>query len=257
LVAAQLTPRGYAVAGVAVRSSDHARFPAQLYDIKAAIRWLRAHAQQHRLDPAHIGIMGESSGGWAAAMADVTGDLPEFEGDVGLQGPSSQVQAAIPFYPPTDFLQMDAHMLEHGVAFNRDFDLTNGHADPRSPESRLMGYPIQTRPDDVQRANPITYATRDAPPFLILHGQQDLLVPYHQSELLYQALSAAGANVTLVTLPHGEHGQWHAFLSDSTVTMGAVVRTSQYGQSNQAQPVQMNWDTIFDFLEIHLRNPNA
>src|SRR3712207_3534172 len=115
VVAAHFNPHGYAVAGVAIRSSSNAHFPGQLYDIKAAIRFLRAHAGQYHLDPHRIGIMGESSGGWTAAMAAVTGDVPTLDGDVGVQGPSSRVQAAAPFYPPTDFLQMDPHMLQNCV----------------------------------------------------------------------------------------------------------------------------------------------
>jgi acetyl esterase/lipase len=103
-LAAILNPRGFAVAGVAIRSSANAQFPAQLYDIKAAIRWLRVHAGRYGLDARRFAIMGESSGGWTAAMAGLTGDDPSLEGDVGIRGPSSRVQAAVPFYPPTDFL---------------------------------------------------------------------------------------------------------------------------------------------------------
>ena len=253
LVAAHLNPAGFAVAGVAIRSSVYARFPAQLSDIKAAIRWLRAHAAQYSLDPAHIGIMGDSSGGWTAAMAGVTGGVPELEGDVGLVGPSSRVEAVVAFYPPTDFLQMDAHMLEGCGPFNRMVGLTRCHADPRSPESLLLGFPIEDCPDAMQRANPVTYAGHAAPPFLILHGQQDLLVPYHQSELLYDALHAAGAEVTLVRLPQGEHGQWHAYLSDPAVTVGAMARSSRAGRGDEARPVHLSWNTIIDFFERLLR----
>jgi len=106
-IAAQLLPAGYAVAGVSIRSSWQVQFPGQLHDIKAAIRWLRANSAKYNLDPDRIGIMGDSSGGWTTAMAAVTGDAPEMEGTVGTTGGSSRVQAAIAFYPPTDFLTMD------------------------------------------------------------------------------------------------------------------------------------------------------
>ena len=105
-IAAHLNPAGLAVAGVSIRSSAQTTFPGQLYDIKAAIRWLRANAASYNLDPNHIGIMGGSSGGWAAVMAAVTGDKPKLEGDIGTPGVSSAVQAAVAFYPPTDFLSM-------------------------------------------------------------------------------------------------------------------------------------------------------
>ena len=84
------------------------KFPGQVHDIKAAIRWLRANAGTYNLDPNHIAIMGDSSGGWTSAMAALTGDAPELEGSVGTTGVSSAVQAAVAFYPPTDFLSMDA-----------------------------------------------------------------------------------------------------------------------------------------------------
>ena len=253
VVAAHLNPHGFAVAGVAIRSSEHAQFPAQLYDVKAAIRWLRAHAAEYHLDPAHFGIMGESSGGWTAAMAALTGDLPALEGDVGLLGPPSRVQAAVPFYPPTDFLQMDAHMLEDCIPFNQMAGLTQCHADPRSPESLLLGCPIADCPEVVQRANPVTYVSQAAPPFLIVHGQQDLLVPAHQSELLYAALNGMGAEVTLVLLPNGGHGQWSEYLVDPAVNLGAVARSSLWGRGEEARSVPLSWTTIIDFFEQHLR----
>ena len=107
-LAAQLNPAGYAVAGVSIRSSSQIKFPGQLHDIKAAIRWLRANAPKYNLDPERIAIMGDSSGGWTTAMAALTGDAPELEGSIGTTGPSSNVQAAVAFYPPTNFLTMDA-----------------------------------------------------------------------------------------------------------------------------------------------------
>ncbi len=108
-IAAQLTPAGYAVSGVSIRSSSQALFPAQLHDIKAAIRWLRANAAKYNLDAGHIAIMGDSSGGWTAAMAALTGDAPEMEGSVGTTGVSSAVQAAVAFYPP-DRLRVDGRL---------------------------------------------------------------------------------------------------------------------------------------------------
>jgi acetyl esterase/lipase len=252
LIAAHLNPRGFAVAGVAIRSSANARFPAQLYDVKAAIRWLRLHAREYALDPQRFGIVGDSSGGWTAAMAGVTGDVPELEGDVGLAGPSSSVQAMVPLYPPTDFLRMDAHMPDHGVVFNQMMGLEHGHADPRSPESLLVGGPIRTHADAVRRASPLTYAGRESPPCLLIHGQQDPLVPYNQSELLYAALSAAGADVTFVTLPKAGHGPVDAFLTDPAVYDGAFAVSSREGRHSAARPVVPSWEMIAGFFEQHL-----
>ena len=175
-IAEVFTARGYAVAGVSIRSSSQAIFPAQVHDIKAAIRWLRAHAREYRLDPHRFAIIGDSSGGWTTAMAALTGDVRALEGRVGVTRGSSRVQAAVAFYPPTDFLQMDEQMLPGACeAFNELLGIENCHNDPLSPESRLVGCPIQTCPRAVQRANPINYISRADPPMMILHGQADLL----------------------------------------------------------------------------------
>ena len=248
-VAERLNPAGYVVAGVSIRSSGNAPFPAQLHDIKAAIRWLRANAGAHGLDPSRIAIMGDSSGGWTAVMAAVTGDVPELEGDVGLREGSSAVRAAVAFYPPTDFLQMDAH----AIGGCRDGVGTDGafcHDGADSPESRLVGCAIQTCPEVVQRANPIRYISNDDPPLLILHGGADRLVPFHQGELLYEALSTACHDATFVALPHAGHGPFQAFLADPATRSGAMLRSTGSGcQHHGPQPVTPTWATVTEFLD--------
>lgn len=252
-VAAQLNPHGFAVAGVAIRSSGQARFPAQLYDIKGALRWLRAHAKTYNLDPARVAIMGDSSGGWTAAMAAVTGNIPTLEGDVGVQGPSSAVQAAVPFYPPTDFLQMDAHMPDGCKAFNSIFGLTDCHSDARSPESLLLGCPIKACPGKVAAANPLTYiGDRRTPPFLILHGEQDVIVPYDQSRLLYDKLAVAGDDARLISFPKAGHGTSFEMLGDDATHEGAYEETALNGHSTPARPVTPTWQTVVSFLQQRL-----
>lgn len=193
-VASTFTSRGYAVAGVSVRSSSQAKFPAQLHDVKAAIRWLRANAAEYQLDPDRFAISGDSSGGWVAEIAAVTGNAPEVEGDLGTTGVSSAVQAAVGYFGPTDFLQMDAQ----GSQLNHDA--------ASSPESQLVGCAIQTCPDKVQAANPITYVDGDDPPMILMHGQADPLVPHGQSVLLYEALKAACVDVQFFSVPNAGHG---------------------------------------------------
>jgi len=239
--AAELAPwfttAGFAVVGVSTRSSRQARFPAQVHDVKAAIRWLRAHAAEHGLDPDRIAVLGDSSGGWTAAMAGLAGD--ELEGDLGVTGVSSRVQAVVDLYGPTDFLLMDAHQAATGNRRMRG--PAEPHDDPASPESQLMGFPIQTRPDDVRVANPATHAGPGAPPFLIAHGQLDPLVPHHQSELLYEALAAAGAEVTFYSVPGFGH--------DKGIVSPAVaepeVRTTRADGAPGARPTL---ETIERFL---------
>jgi acetyl esterase/lipase len=249
--AAELAPwsteAGFAVAGVCIRSSGQARFPAQVHDVKAALRWLRAHAAEHDLDAGRFAVMGDSSGGWTAAVAGLTADRPELEGLIGETGGSSRVQAVVDLYGPTDFLQMDVHMLPGACAsFNELMGLTDCHDDPASPESRLMGFPIQSRPDDVRAANPCTYASADAPPFLIAHGQLDALVPHHQSEVLYAALAAAGAEATFFSVPEVGHNKGIV----SPAVPEAVVRsTSTRGTEKEIRPTL---DAIERFLRAAL-----
>jgi acetyl esterase/lipase len=189
--------KGYAVASIGYRLSQHAIFPAQIEDCKAAVRWLRANAKTYHLDPEHIAVWGASAGGHLAALVGVTGNVRDFDGKNSNADQSSRVQAVVDFFGPTDFLQMDAHALKG--AFLK-------HDPANSPESRLIGGAIQENVEMVTRANPIHYVTKAAPPFLIAHGEQDPLVPCHQSELLYEALKKAGAQVTFQKIPGAGHG---------------------------------------------------
>jgi acetyl esterase/lipase len=187
--------RGYAVASINYRLSQHALFPAQIEDCKAAVRWLRAHAAHYGLDPQRFVAWGPSAGGHLAAMLGVTSHVRAFEAGEHLDR-SSRVRAVVDYFGPTDFLQMDAHRLPDGMV----------HDAPDSPESELVGGPIQDNPDRVAQANPIAYVRPDAPPFLIVHGEADPLVPYHQSELLLAALQRAGVPASLYTVAGGGHG---------------------------------------------------
>ncbi len=189
--------RGYAVASINYRLSQEAIFPAQIHDCKAAIRWLRAHAKEYNLDPKHFGVWGSSAGGHLVALVGTSGDVKELEGDEGNLDQSSRVQAVCDWFGPTDFLQMAAHSLP---------DSKIEHDSPNSPESHLVGGAIQENKDKVAKASPITYVTKDDPPFLIMHGDKDNLVPHHQSELLAEALKKAGVEVTFETIKGAGHG---------------------------------------------------
>ena len=186
---------GYAVASINYRLSQHALFPAQIEDCKAAVRWLRAHAEQYKLDPNRFGVWGPSAGGHLAAMLGTTGAATAFEVG-GHLDVSSRVQAVVDYFGPTDFLQMDDQRLPDGQL----------HNPPDSPESQLIGGAIQEHRQRVAQANPITYVTNDAPPFLIVHGDCDPLVPYQQSVLLDAALRQAGVPVTFYTVVNAGHG---------------------------------------------------
>jgi acetyl esterase/lipase len=187
--------QGYAVASINYRLSQHAVFPAQIEDCKAAVRWLRANAATYHIAPDRFAAMGSSAGGHLASMLGTTGDVKEFDVGENLQV-SSRVQAVVDYFGPTDFVQMDAHRPPGGQV----------HDSADSPESLLVGGPIQQNKDKVAKANPITYVTKDDPPFLICHGDADPLVPCHQSELLEAALKKAGVPVTFHTVKGAGHG---------------------------------------------------
>jgi acetyl esterase/lipase len=248
-LAAQLNAAGYAVAGVSIRSSAQVQFPGQLHDIKAAIRWLRANAAEHNLDGRRIAIAGDSSGGWASAMAAVTGDAPELEGTVGTTGVSSAVQAAIAFYPPTEFLTMDAWMLQ--ACGDGPFC----HDSANSPESRLVGCPIRSCPNRVKAASPLTYVTPADPPIMILHGDSDQLVPHNQGEQLYMALNKACRDAVFISLPKAPHGNWNGFLTDRSLAEAATMRSTSSNGCTVVNPTPVvpTWQTVIAFLDTYMK----
>ncbi len=189
-----LTGEGFAVASISYRFSQVARFPAQINDCQAAIRYLREHAQTHQLDPNRFGVWGSSAGGHLSALVGVGGDADSLTGSAKT---SSAVQAVCDFFGPTDFLQMDAHSTPNPRIV---------HDAANSPESQLVGGPIQEHRDRVALANPLTYISKADPPFLIMHGDRDPLVPLHQSQLLHAALEKAGVKSTLHVVEGGGHG---------------------------------------------------
>jgi acetyl esterase/lipase len=247
-LAAQLNPAGYAVAGVSTRSSSQVTFPGQLHDIKAAIRWLRSNAAKYNVDAAHIAIVGDSSGGWTSAMAAVTGDAPEMEGAVGVTGVSSAVQAAVAFYPPTNFLTMDFWAL-------RKCTPQNCHDGESSPESRLVGCAIQGCPDKVKAASPLTYITPADPPIMILHGNSDQLVPHNQGEQFYMALNKACKDAVFISLPKAPHGNWNGFLTDAALAEAATVRSTSSAGCTVVNPtpVQPTWKMVIEFLDKYMK----
>jgi acetyl esterase/lipase len=191
-----LTQHGFAVAVISYRLSGEAIFPAQVHDCKAAVRWLRANAAKYNLDKEHIGAWGPSSGGYLSTMLGVTGGVDALEGDLGNAEESSRVQAVVDFYGPSDFLKMDKARLPDG----------QWHYPAESPESQLIGAPIKEAPEKVKEANPITYVNGSAPPFLILHGTEDLNVPVNQSEILFAALKEASVDATFFEVVGAGHG---------------------------------------------------
>jgi acetyl esterase/lipase len=197
-----LTAHGYAVASIDYRFSQEAHFPAQIHDCKAAVRWIRAHARFYNIDSAHIGVWGPSAGGHLAALLGTSGDVKELEGDEGNLDQTSRVQAVCDWYGPTDFLKIAEQSAQSGLA-------RRGPPADASDSlfSKLIGGAIQMNKEKVALANPLTFISKDDPPFLIMHGDKDSIIPLAQSEILRDALRKAGVEVQLVVLPGAHHSE--------------------------------------------------
>jgi acetyl esterase/lipase len=189
--AMQQLDRGYAVASVEYRLSHEAIFPAQIHDVKAAVRWLRANAARYNLDANLFVAFGSSAGGHLAALLGTSAGVAALEDlDMGNASVGSEVQGVIDWFGPTDFLQMGGR-----------------HDLPTSPESELIGCALQTCPPElVHAANPIAYVDGSDPRFLIQHGLLDTAVPPSQSKLLAAALEEAGVGVQLRLVAGVGHG---------------------------------------------------
>jgi acetyl esterase/lipase len=194
--------RGYTVACVNYRLSGVAIFPAQIEDVRDAIAFLRGHADEYGLDPDRFVAWGSSAGGHLAALVGTTSGESVFTGDAR----ASAVQAVVDFYGPIDLTAMVTT-----PGYTR-------HAQPDSAESLLLGGPVLENPEAAQRASPLTYIDGDEPPFLIVHGTADPVVPLAQSQLLYDALTASGVTADLTILDGAGHGG-PAFSAPDTVDL--------------------------------------
>ena len=191
---AELARAGFVIASAEYRTSNYVPFPAQLEDVKAAIRYLRANAARYAIDPDRIGIMGESAGGHLAALAGVTGGTREFDKGLYLEE-SSAVQAVCDWYGPTDLGKM--------IDAAREMD-------GPQPEAIVLGGKMDDA-EFLKKMNPISWVGEDTPPFLILHGKEDSVVPFEHSEWLYDALTRAGRPVEFYALEGADHADLHFF----------------------------------------------
>jgi len=188
----------YAGVSVGYRLTNEAIWPAQIHDCKAAIRWIRANAKKYNLDGEKIGVWGTSAGGHLVAMLGTSGDVKAMDGTLGPNSKlSSRVTCVVDCFGPTDFTQMDAH---------RPASAKMAHDPADSPESILIGGPVQKNKDKAALASPITYVSKDDPPFIIAHGTADPLVPFHQSELLDAAFGKVGIKQVFIHVIGGGHG---------------------------------------------------
>jgi len=238
---------GFALASINYTSSSTRVFPQQIFDVKSAIRFLRANAARYGLSN-RIGIWGGSAGGQLAALAGTSCGVASLEGDQGVRTGSSCVQAVVDVVGPTDFLQMDSHLLNSSAM---------QHNPASSPESRYLGCtegllacPVAV----VQRANPITYISRSRvqPPFLIAHGDADSAVPHWESEILFTALSRACADVSFHSLKGQDHFMSFSGAFDPPYPAQTVSSSRRCGPVATAAGPPMSWARIAAFFRSHL-----
>ncbi|MFA6240233.1 MAG: alpha/beta hydrolase [Candidatus Hydrogenedentales bacterium] len=204
--------RGYAVAAVNYRLSGEAPFPAQINDVKAAIRFLRANAANYQLNTSKIAVWGSSAGGGLAALAGTSGGVKALaDPALGNAGQSDKVQAVVDWYGPINFLTMDGQFKQSGID-----GMVHNEAD--SFESKLMGKQITLVPDLVRKANPETYITANDPPFFIQHGDADKLIPSQQSAEFAKKLQQklGKSKVTFELLPGAGHGDAKFVTAENT-----------------------------------------
>jgi acetyl esterase/lipase len=170
----KLTREGFAVASVQYRLSGTAKYPAQIVDCEEAFAWVRAHAEQEKLDGRNIFVAGASAGGQLAAL-------------VALEQGKRRVRAAALLYPPTDL-----------TAFG-NIDSHRGYLPP------LLGGTVREKFALARQGSPVNYVHRDAPPFIIYHGAKDELVPVRQSRVFRDRLRADGVECRLIVLPDAVH----------------------------------------------------
>ena len=199
-----LIDAGFAVVCINHRSSGDAKYPAQIQDVKAALRFIRAHAAEYKLDTSFVGITGFSSGGHLSALAGVTNDLKkrtvgnttlDLEGTVGGNTKfSSRVDAVVDWFGPVDMARMEN---------------CETVKDDKSPEAALIGGAPADNPDLVSLVSPITYVevnTAKLPRFLVIHGDNDNVVPHCQSGYFAEELEKAGRLEDFISVPGGGHG---------------------------------------------------
>lgn len=213
----EIAKTGYIVATICHRVGiASGQWPLPLEDLKAGVRWLKAHADDFNIDKEHVGVIGASAGGYFASMLGVTGGVSDFDTEEHLDQDSS-VQAVVDFYGPSDLTIIGAGLddafpeerNEQGLGYE------SNHDSPATPESLMVngaamglnpGGSVFETPEAAAKASPFTYIGKEDPPFLIFHGDKDTLVSPIASMALFEKLTEAGVEATRYVLPGASHG---------------------------------------------------
>lgn len=185
----QLAERGYVAVTVSYRLAPKYQFPAAVYDVKAAVRWMRANAEKYHVDPDRIGTTGGSAGGHLAQFLGVTSGVKKFEGDGGNVEYSSSVKCVVNFYGPSDF--------------TKSYDAS---VDAKDVLPLFLGGNLQQERHRHIESSPLYWVTPEAAPTLFVHGTKDAYVAHEQAEWIVERMKAAGVEATLMTIEDGDHG---------------------------------------------------
>lgn len=183
----QAAERGYVAITVGYRFAPKHIFPAQVEDVKCAVRWLRAHADELKVDPNRVGATGDSAGGHLSMMLGTTEPSDGLEGNGGWDNQSSKVQAVVAYYGPTDFL-------------------AEYPAVTRPIIESFLGGKLDARREEYRRASPVTYVSKDDAPTLIFQGTKDILVPYQQAFEMIDAFTKVGVPGRVEIMLGAAHG---------------------------------------------------
>jgi acetyl esterase/lipase len=181
---------GFVTASINYRLSGTAKFPAQIEDVKAAIRWLRAHADKYNVNPDRIGLIGGSAGAHLVALAAVTSPKDGLEGDGPYLDQSSRVQCVV------------ARSGIYDLRYEAIGD--QGNNDPAL--FGLLGGTAKDEPDLAKKASPVVYLDRDDPPMLIIHGTNDTRIPFRAATYMVEQLKKAGTPYEFIAIEGGGHG---------------------------------------------------
>jgi acetyl esterase/lipase len=203
-VAMALAERGYTAAAISYRLAPQHPFPAQLCDCQAAVRWLRDHANEFKIDPERIAGFGYSAGGQLVALLGTLGDGDFREDGVSEQAPSARLQAVVAGGAPCDFRVMPIH--NSGLAY-------------------WLGGTRATKPDAYDLASPAAFVTNDDPPMFFFHGARDALVPISSPQRMVERLTSTGVAAEMYTIEDQGH---IAALFDRDAMQRAIAFVDRY-----------------------------
>ncbi|MEO6846381.1 MAG: alpha/beta hydrolase [Chthoniobacterales bacterium] len=192
-IPARFAKRGFAIVGITYRGSAEVTAPGCVFDCKASIRWVRANAATYGFDPARVGVFGSSAGGHLVGLMGTSAGVKELEGDGGNPDFDSSVQAAYDVCGPCDFTRL----------VDPEYKAKNAYL--YNIASAYLGGPIEERLDLARLVSPITHISKNTPPFMLMHGDVDELVPVEESLAFYDALKKAGVDVGLKIIKDSPH----------------------------------------------------